>query len=82
MADQPWPWLIVMLVGGLTIVDRVNKMPMVLSFLGVHYGLFTAVALARYWPPASSGSSPRNPGGPTRRGGSWRGRSSSGSRPG
>lgn len=35
---------LLMVVGGLFIVDRVNKMPLVLSFLGAFYLLFSATA--------------------------------------
>ena len=34
----------VLLASGLVIADRVNKLPMVLAFLGVYFGLFTASA--------------------------------------
>jgi len=35
---------LVMVAGGVFIADRVNKMPMVLAFLGTYYVLFTATA--------------------------------------
>ena len=35
---------IALLVGGVFIADRVNKMPLVLAFLGVYYLLFTVTA--------------------------------------
>jgi len=39
------PWALILLVGtGVFISDRVNKMPMVLAFLGAYYALFTAAA--------------------------------------
>jgi Na+-translocating ferredoxin:NAD+ oxidoreductase RnfD subunit len=44
LPDLPWPWLLVLLVGGAFVVDRVNKFPLVLSFLGIYFGLFTLVA--------------------------------------
>jgi len=38
-------WLrAVLLAGGIYIANRVNKLPLVLSFLGVYFGLFTATA--------------------------------------
>jgi Na+-translocating ferredoxin:NAD+ oxidoreductase RnfD subunit len=41
------PWaLIALFATGIFIADRVNKMPMVLTFLGVYYLLFTAAAFA------------------------------------
>jgi len=46
LPDLLWPWLLVLVVGGLVIVDRLNKFPLVLSFLGVYVGLFTALAFA------------------------------------
>jgi Na+-translocating ferredoxin:NAD+ oxidoreductase RnfD subunit len=44
LPDLAWPWLLVPLVGGLLIVDRLDKFPLVLSFLGVYFGLFTLIA--------------------------------------
>jgi len=39
------PYALTLLVGtGVFISDRVNKIPMVLAFLGLYYGLFTAMA--------------------------------------
>lgn len=39
------PWAVALVVAsGLFITDRVNKMPLVLVFLGVYFALFTAVA--------------------------------------
>lgn len=40
-----WPWAVLaMFVTGAFITDRVNKMPLVLAFLGVYYLLFTVTA--------------------------------------
>jgi Na+-translocating ferredoxin:NAD+ oxidoreductase RnfD subunit len=36
--------LLLVLPSGIFIADRVNRMPLVLTFLGVYYGLFTATA--------------------------------------
>jgi Na+-translocating ferredoxin:NAD+ oxidoreductase RnfD subunit len=36
--------LVVLMAAGIFIADRVNKMPMVLTFLGLYYTLFTATA--------------------------------------
>ncbi len=36
----------VLLVTGIFMADRINKLPMVLTFFGVYFGLFTATALA------------------------------------
>lgn len=41
------PWAIAALIAsGVFITDRVNKMPIVITFLGVYYALFTATAFA------------------------------------
>ncbi len=45
LPDLPWPFLLVLLAGGAFIVDRINKAPLVLAFLGTSFGLFTALAL-------------------------------------
>jgi Na+-translocating ferredoxin:NAD+ oxidoreductase RnfD subunit len=39
LPDLGWPFAIVLLAGGAFIVDRINKFPLVLSFLGVIFGL-------------------------------------------
>ncbi|MCC7010536.1 MAG: RnfABCDGE type electron transport complex subunit D [Acidobacteria bacterium] len=46
LPDVAPPFLILLFVAGLFITDRVNKMPMVLAFLGAYYGLFTGMAFA------------------------------------
>jgi Na+-translocating ferredoxin:NAD+ oxidoreductase RnfD subunit len=45
LADLPWPFLLVLLAGGAVVVERINKFPLVLSFLGTYFGLFTLAAL-------------------------------------
>ncbi len=45
LPDLPWPFLLVLVILGAIVVDRVAKWPMVLVFLGVYFGLFTAVGL-------------------------------------
>jgi Na+-translocating ferredoxin:NAD+ oxidoreductase RnfD subunit len=45
LPDLSWPWLLVLLAGGAVVVDRVNKFPLVLTFLGTYFGLFTLAAL-------------------------------------
>jgi Na+-transporting NADH:ubiquinone oxidoreductase subunit NqrB len=47
LPDQPWPLVLLMVLLGAVVVDRVAKWPMVLSFLGVYFGLFTVVGLAQ-----------------------------------
>ena len=43
--DMPWPFILLVLAGGVWIVDRINKFPLVLSFAAVYFGSFTAIAL-------------------------------------
>jgi Na+-translocating ferredoxin:NAD+ oxidoreductase RnfD subunit len=43
--DMPWPFIVLMLVGGVLIADRINKFPLVLSFAAVYFGSFTAIGL-------------------------------------
>jgi Na+-translocating ferredoxin:NAD+ oxidoreductase RnfD subunit len=45
LADLPWPFLLVLLTGGVVVVERINKFPLVLSFTGMYFGLFTLAAL-------------------------------------
>lgn len=44
LADLSWPFVIVLLAGGAFIVDRINKFPLVLSFLGVMFCLLTGLS--------------------------------------
>jgi enediyne biosynthesis protein E5 len=44
LPDLSWPFLLVLLAAGTFIVDRINKSPLVLAFLGTSFGLFTALA--------------------------------------
>ncbi len=46
MPDAPPYALVALLATGVFITARVNKLPMVLAFLGAYYALFTAVAFA------------------------------------
>ena len=45
LPDLSWPFVLVLLAGGTFIVDRINKSPLVLAFLGTSFGLFTALAV-------------------------------------
>jgi Na+-translocating ferredoxin:NAD+ oxidoreductase RnfD subunit len=47
LANLPAPFIIVLLATGIFIADRVNKVPMVLVFIGCYFLLFTAFAFAR-----------------------------------
>jgi Na+-translocating ferredoxin:NAD+ oxidoreductase RnfD subunit len=40
LADLPWLWTSVLVAAGLLIVDRLNKFPLVLTFLAAYFGLF------------------------------------------
>src|SRR5439155_18546819 len=42
--DLAWPFLALVLAGGTLMVDRLNKFPLVLTFLGVYFGLCTALS--------------------------------------
>ncbi len=44
--DLPGPAQLVMILAGVYIANRVNKMPLVLTFLGAYFGLFTLTAFA------------------------------------
>jgi Na+-translocating ferredoxin:NAD+ oxidoreductase RnfD subunit len=44
LPDLPWPWFVLLLAGGAVLVDRLNKFPLVLTFTGVYFGLFTFFA--------------------------------------
>ncbi|HEV7661896.1 MAG TPA: RnfABCDGE type electron transport complex subunit D, partial [Chloroflexota bacterium] len=44
--DLPTVFLALLLAGGALIVDRINKFPLVLSFLFVYFGLFAALGFA------------------------------------
>jgi Na+-translocating ferredoxin:NAD+ oxidoreductase RnfD subunit len=46
LPDLAWPWTLLLLLGGIVLVDRLNKLPLLIAFLGVYFGLFTAVAFA------------------------------------
>jgi Na+-translocating ferredoxin:NAD+ oxidoreductase RnfD subunit len=42
LPDLSWPFVFVLLAGGAFIVDRINKFPLVLSFLGASFALLAA----------------------------------------
>lgn len=44
LPDLGWPFVLVLLATGAVIVDRINKFPLVLSFLGATFGLLTLVS--------------------------------------
>ena len=43
--DLAWPFVLLVLATGLVVVDRINKFPLVLTFLGTYFGVFTLAAL-------------------------------------
>jgi Na+-translocating ferredoxin:NAD+ oxidoreductase RnfD subunit len=58
LPDLPWPFVLVLLAGGALVVDRINKFPLVLSFAGTYFGLFTLTALIN---PAAAAEMFRTP---------------------
>ena len=46
LPDLPVPFIVVLLAAVVFIARRINKLPMVVTFLGVYFALFTAVAYA------------------------------------
>jgi Na+-translocating ferredoxin:NAD+ oxidoreductase RnfD subunit len=45
LGDAPWLWMIVLVVAGLFIVDRLNKFPLVLTFLAVYFAFFSVASV-------------------------------------
>jgi enediyne biosynthesis protein E5 len=43
--DLAWPFTVLVLASGAIVVDRINKFPLVLTFLGTYFGLFTLAAI-------------------------------------
>src|SRR5262249_61891304 len=46
LGDMPWFWIGVLLVLGLWLVWRLNKMPLVVGFLMVYFAFFTGASLS------------------------------------
>jgi Na+-translocating ferredoxin:NAD+ oxidoreductase RnfD subunit len=46
LAGRPWPWIGAMLLGGVLVVDRLNKLPLVFSFAAVYFSLFGLASIA------------------------------------
>ena len=46
LGDLPWAWIPVPLVLGLFLVDRLNKFPLVLTFLAVYFCFFTLASMS------------------------------------
>jgi Na+-translocating ferredoxin:NAD+ oxidoreductase RnfD subunit len=53
LPDLPWPFLLVVLVGGGIIVDRINKFPLVLAFLGTVWAVFAGLGAVNPAPVAA-----------------------------
>ncbi len=45
LADLSWAWIALLLVAGAFTVDRLNKFPLVLTFLACYFGFFTLASL-------------------------------------
>jgi Na+-translocating ferredoxin:NAD+ oxidoreductase RnfD subunit len=45
LGDMPWIWIAVLGATGAYLTDRLNKFPLVLTFLAAYFGLFTLIAL-------------------------------------
>ena len=45
LANAPALWLILLLAGGVFLLERLNKFPLALSFLGIYFGLFAFAGL-------------------------------------
>jgi Na+-translocating ferredoxin:NAD+ oxidoreductase RnfD subunit len=45
LGDMPWVWMIVLAALGIFLTDRLNKFPMVLTFLAIYFGFFTIASV-------------------------------------
>lgn len=45
LGDVPAPWIVVLLATGLFVVDRLNKFPLILTFLGTYFAIFALVSM-------------------------------------
>ncbi len=50
LADLSWAWIALLVAVGVLMTDRLNKFPLVLTFLAAYFGVFTLVSLVN---PAS-----------------------------
>ena len=41
LGDVPWVWIVVLVTAGAFLTERLNKFPLVLTFLATYFGLFT-----------------------------------------
>ena len=47
LAELPAPWTLVLCVMGVLLVERLNKLPLLLTFLLVYFGAFTAISFSQ-----------------------------------
>jgi Na+-translocating ferredoxin:NAD+ oxidoreductase RnfD subunit len=47
LSELPWMWTLVMVVVGFVLVERLNKLPVVLTFLACYFSIFTFVSLSQ-----------------------------------
>jgi Na+-translocating ferredoxin:NAD+ oxidoreductase RnfD subunit len=45
LGDVSWLWIIVMVAAGVFLADRLNKFPLILTFLAVYFGFFTIASV-------------------------------------
>jgi Na+-translocating ferredoxin:NAD+ oxidoreductase RnfD subunit len=45
LGDAPWVWMIVLIAAGVFMVDRLNKFPLVLTFLAAYFGFFSIASM-------------------------------------
>jgi Na+-translocating ferredoxin:NAD+ oxidoreductase RnfD subunit len=45
LGDAPWVWMIVLIAAGVFMVDRLNKFPLVLTFLAAYFGFFSIASI-------------------------------------
>ncbi len=46
LGDQPWTWIALLGAMGIYMTDRLNKFPMVLTFLGTYFSFFSLASMA------------------------------------
>jgi Na+-translocating ferredoxin:NAD+ oxidoreductase RnfD subunit len=45
LGDIPWVWIIVLVAAGVFLAERLNKFPLVLTFLAAYFGFFTIASV-------------------------------------
>jgi Na+-translocating ferredoxin:NAD+ oxidoreductase RnfD subunit len=46
LGDAPWLWLVVLVAAGVFMTDRLNKFPLVLTFLAAYFGFFAIASVS------------------------------------